>query len=296
MAEGKTNAPPPTEVLPGQRRDIKPEDLAPPQGELANPINPEADTGGVIQQPPVHQEVLEQPGFTIEEGGEQPPEQPPAEEPPEQKALRDTQTAFHESRKENAELKKMLHAVLANQQLAGAGPQAPTQPQGPPAEFFQRGPTQEEMQDPRFPANYVERRIDGLQQAMEHEQTQREMRNFVRANPDWPDLLPVMQQIRMQNPYAYQGPGALEELYSRAKEQRELESYRQKQREIADRSLQAGAQMQGNKGSQPFTTPKAGATSAGVPRKGNVPPADFAQWDTDKQKIWLTQHGYVRPD
>jgi len=58
----------------------------------------------------------------------------------------------------------------------------------------------------------------------------------------------------------------------------------------ANVAFQAGANMQKQKG-KPFVSPVA----SGGTRRVTIPP-DFARWSTDKQKEWLGQHGFVKPD
>lgn len=290
MADRNTApSPPPTEVLPGQRRDIRPEDLAPSQGELANQPNPTPDEGGVVQQPPVPTEPLDQPGFTIDEPGGEPPGEPTAPTEPERDPLKDTQAAYHEARQEIAKLKEMMQALATSQQLSAPGPQAPTQPQGISQEFFDPQPTQQELQDPRYPMNYVQR----MRAIDKYERDQVEMQRLMTENPDWTEHLSTMQQIKAEDPYGYEGAGAFGRLLRRAKERKELDTLRQKHKEIADKSLAAGAQMQRSRANQPFAPPKAGG---GIPQSGNVPPADFANWDTAKQRQWLVEHGLVRDE
>lgn len=286
MAPRKANPAPQTEVLPGPKRDVAPEDLAPPNEGL--PIGePAPDTGGPIQQPPIPTEPLDQP-FTIDDSGERPPETPPEPEVTHD-PLMDTKAKLTKVEQELAEQKKLTQAVLVNREFS-----PPQQQQGPPPEWANPGflPDEQPGVDPNWPSKFVQRQFR-VRDIMQEEQANRaEMQRFARDNPDFPDYLEDMRIIAAQNPGVYEGPRSVHALYERAKTQRELTDLRTKQAELMDRATAAGAKAA--KTRQPIASPRSGGGS--VPRSTAQVPPDFKDWTTAKQKEWLIQHNMYGTD
>lgn len=285
----KTNPPPETEILSEVRREITdPSQTSPNQG-LADPSQAAAE---VVPTEPSGQETetVDQP-FTIDEGGELPPPEPSGDEPPTDEPtgipLKDTQAALTKTSQELAKMKKVLAFMVANAQTGGG--QAPSQQPSIPPEMLSPEPTDDERLDP---TKYTKRMLFLQDMNRQREATVLEMQTFTDAHSDWQDLLPTMQQIRNENPDAYQRPGSLSRLHKAAKDREELEGYRAGVKGSADIALQAGANMQKKKGGSPFVSPSGG----GGGRSKSVMPPDFDRWDTDKQLQWLKDHGLYKED
>ena len=285
----KTNPPPETEILSETRREITDPSQTSPNPGLADPSQVAAET--VLTEPSGQEpETVDQP-FTIDEGGEPPPPEPSGDEllgdEPTGIPLKDTQAALTKTSQELAKMKKVLNFMVANAQVGGGQ----AQPQAPPIppEMLSSEPTEDERLDP---TRYTKRML--LLQDMERrrESTIQEMQIFTDTHSDWQDLLPTMQQIRNENPDAYQRPGSLSRLHKAAKDREELEGYRAGMKDSADIALQAGANMQRKKSGSAFVSHSGG----GVGRSRSAQPADFAKWDTGKQLQWLKDHGLYKED
>jgi len=285
----KTNPPPETEILSETRREVTDPSQTSSNLGLADPSQAVAEeTPGLpLEQEP---ETVDQP-FTIDEGGEPPPSEPSGDEPPTDEPtgdpLKDTQRAYHETKGELAKIKKVLAFMVANAQTGGG--QAPSQQPPIPPEMLSPEPTEDERLDP---TRYTKRMMVLQDMERRRESTIQEMQTFTDTHSDWQDLLPTMQQIRNENPDAYQRPGSLSRLHKAAKEREELLGYRTAMKDSADIALQAGANMQRKKGGSPFVSPSGG----GGGRSKSVQPPDFAKWDTGKQLQWLKDHGLYKED
>jgi len=282
MPQIKNDPPPQTEILSeGTRREVNDPQtslnagFADPSGTAA-PTAPEQTVQEQQPQTGVPEGTPQpetEPQFTIDE------EQTPTE-PPEGDRVKDAQRAFHETRQENAELRKILSAMVAKQHLGG---QPSTPAISPEAINFE--PTEDERLDP---TRYARRLVEGMEVKRQQESSMLEMQNFVDTHPDWQDVYSTMEEIRMQEPWIAGRPGTLNRLYKRAKEQEELRGYREAIKKSADTAMQAGIQMQKQKGGKPFVSPSGGGT---MRSKSNVPPADFVEWDYNRRVQWLKEHG-----
>jgi len=264
--------------------------MAPPKGEFAPPppVEPPPESPPT-EAPP--QEPIEQPFEFEEPPGELPPEEPPPDEDPQ---ITEAKRKMHEATQELAENKKLLDAVLRQQELGSMTPQAPQMP-GPPREFFDPKPSQEELADPNFFQRYVQRQLDARDYGRAQEEMVRDMRDFTKDNPDWQKFYPTMIQIKNEDPYAYQSPGSVKSLYSRAKERVEFQNLQTKLREIQGQSVQAGANIQATKANRPFAAPRTKG-AAGVPAQKATMPPDFHTWDTAKQEQWLKDNNLWKAD
>jgi len=275
----KTNPPPETEILSEVRQEVTDPLQTSPNPGLADPSQAAAEEtpGRDLEQ---ETETVDQP-FTIDEGGEPLPGEPSGD------PLKDTQRAYHETKGELAKIKKVLAFMVANTRAGGR--QAP--PQGPqiPPEMLSPDPTEDERLDP---TKYTKRMMILQDMERRRESTIQEMQTFTDTHSDWQDLLPTMQQIRDENPDAYQRSGSLSRLHRAAKEREELDGYREAMKGSADIAIQAGANMQKKKGSSPFVSPSGG----GGGKSKSVMPPDFPRWDTDKQLQWLKDHGLYKED
>ena len=289
----KTNPPPETEILSETRREITDPSQTSPNPGLADPsqVAAEETSEETLEQKP---ETVDQP-FTIDEGGEPPPPEPLGDEPPADEPtgipLKDTQAALTKTSQELAKIKKVLAFMVANAQTGGG--QAPPQLQQPPIppEMLSSEPTEDERLDP---TRYTKRMMLLQDMDRRREATIQEMQTFTDTHSDWQDLLPTMQQIRNENPDAYQRPGSLSRLHRVAKEREELLGYRSAMKGSADIALQAGANMQRKKGGSAFVSPSGGGGGGG---RGQIkmPPPDV-QANTEKYLQWLKDHGFYKED
>lgn len=284
--ELKTNPPPKTEILSQAKRELT--DLAEtsPNLGLADPSGPMAPIAPEETPEPLT-ETVEQP-FTIDETGEgESTEEEPTHDP-----LKDTQRKLHDTTTKLSQLQKAMNAMIADRQLSGMQA-TPQQPNIPP-EMFSAEPTEHERNDPQGSIRYTQRMMFLAEMNRRREATEREMENFVGSHPDWEDLLPTMQRIKQEEPMAYHGPGTLSRLYKRAKEIEELEGYRLAIKDGADKAMQAGVQMQRQKGKRAFVSPTGTGMPAGQ-RQIKMPPPEI-QADTKKFLEWLKQNGFYREE
>jgi len=288
MAEPKAKPPPPTEVLSVTQREIKPGESTPPNEEFVAtpPVGPVPPEPPAPPEPPP-QEPSELP-FEFEEP---PPGEPPPEEDPQ---VTEAKRKMHAATEELAQNKKLLDAMLRQRELESMTPQTPG-PQGPPREFFDPKPNQEELADPNFFQRYVQRQLDARDFGRAQGEMVRDMREFVDQNKDWQKFYPTMIEIKNEDPYAYQAPGSVRSLYKRAKERVEYQDLQTKLQEIQGQSVEAGAKIQATKTNRPFATPRSTGV-AGVSQKKGVMPSEFPTWSTAKQKEWMIQNGLWKED
>lgn len=285
----KTNPPPETEILSETRREVTDSSQTSPNLGLADPSQVAAET---VPTEPLGQEpeTVDQP-FTIDEGGKPLPSEPPGDELPDDEPtgipLKDTQAALTKTSQELAKIKKALAFMAANVQMGGG--QAPQQAPSIPPEMLSPEPTEDELLEP---TKYTKRMLILQDMDRRREATIQEMQTFTDTHSDWQDLLPTMQQIRNENPDAYQKPGSLSRLHRAATEREELEGYRAAMKDGADKAFQAGANMQRKKGGSAFVSPSGG----GGGRSRSAVPPDFDKWDTGKQLEWLKEHGLYKED
>lgn len=272
----RTNPPPKTEILSETREELTVEPQTSPNLGLADPSQSEVSALEEETQEQLQTEAEIEPGFTVDEEGE-----------PTGDRLEDTQRAFHETREELSQLKKVLAAMVANTQAGGQTPAGGPPPI--PPEMLSPEPTEEERLDP---TKYVRRMIGISEMKRQYESTVQEMHNFVDTHSDWQDLYPTMMEIKNEEPLSFQGPGTLSRLYNRAKEREELKGYRDAMKDTSDKAFQAGVNTQRKKGPKPFVSPSG---AGGMRTKATMPPG-FTSWPTSKQKQWLEDHGFVKPD
>lgn len=289
MAEPKAKPPPPTEILSTTRRPATAEELTSPQEEFVAtpPVEPPAETPPE-ETPP--QEPTEQP-FEIDET---PPEPPPEELSDEEKRVQDAQREMHDAKQEIAAQRKMIDALVKQRQLDSITPPAVAADQPPPG-YLETGMTPEELSDPKGWEKFVHRQLDARDFVRERQDRERELRSFMQDNPKWNEVFPIMEEIKNENPYAYQEPGSLRALHKQALKEQKYRNMEAKLREIESRALQTGAQTQQTKTSRPFATPRAGG-AAGVPQKKGVMPPDFPSWSTDKQLQWMKDNKMYKED
>jgi len=270
----------------------------------------------VTDQPPATKVLSTSPPFQIDEPGDDPTPEPEPEPEPEPKPgsepepepepftggdlggepsgdpLKDTQRAYHKLTTEVKEQARLIHALTVDKQMR---PPPSPEPQVPPEMLSPEPITGETIgEDPNFPAKYMRRQQGLMVTSFQQHEMQREMREFVDRNPEWPKLYPVMQEIMVEDPQAYQGPGGLSRLHKRAKEKAELKEYREKMTQAQEASLQAGVKMGKQGGGRTFAAP--GGTGSSMPGKRTAPPADYAMWDAAKQRKWLEENDYIRSD
>jgi hypothetical protein len=288
MAGKKTNPAPQTEVLSvSQPRPASAEDLTPPNEGLPGQQNPEPDSGGLIQQPPMPTESLDQPPFEIDEG--QPPE--PSEPEPTHDPLKDTKAALTKTQQELMETKKLMQAILVSREFGGQPQAAPAQP--PEWATPKYLPDELPTADPEWPSRFIDRKITLWQMRQQENEDRKEMERFARENPDFPEYLEDMRLVAAQNPGVFQGPRAIPALYSAAKKERRIKELEAKQAENRDRAMATGAQLARQAANQPFVSPKAGGGSVtGGPK---VPP-NFHLLSTEDQKKWLVQAGLYKSE
>ena len=286
MARKKADSPPPTKILSqGPTHEVTPEELAQMTSsnvELANQPNPEP--------PQAPQEPVEPEGQRFEFEEEAEPGEFPSEEPTGD-PLEDTKRKLHETTQELAKMKKVVSAITAERGIQDIAPQ-PSGVSQYPREFFNPNPTYEEQQEPY---KYTQRMLMVQEIARQQGELQREMQDFVDRNPNWQEYYADMQQIKAEDPYAYQGPGTLTRLIKRAKERRELTELREKGQQVRDQAFQAGAQMQRQTKASPFVSPQGQMPT--VPSRGPKQlPLESKDWKVDELYEWLKKNGYVRPD
>lgn len=283
----KTNPAPQTEVLSVTQRPLSSDDPTPSNEELPSGTNPEPDSGGLVQQPPVSTESLDQPQFTIDESQEQQvePEQPEGEQVTHD-PLKDTQAELTRAKQELADNKKLLSSILLSREFSQ--PQtSPQPPAGNQPDLTTNQYLPEEMPgaDPNYPLKYMQRQNAIRDYSNQQRADQSEIVQFARDNPDFPEYIEDMRLISARRPGYFQGPRAIPVLYELAKKERQINEFQNKQAEQRDRAMAAGAQMVKNQ-RQPFASPRAGGGS--VPASSKMP-AGFANWSTAKQKEWLKQ-------
>lgn len=283
----KTNPPPKTEILSETREELTNPSQTSPNSGLVDPSQAKAEVtpDEVLGQ---EKETVDQP-FTIDEEGGEPPVDEPSGDEPTGDPLKDTQAAFTKTTQELAKMKKVLAAVVANTQMGGGQ----MQPQAPPIppEMLSPEPSEEERLDP---TKYTKRMLYLAEMGRRNDAITAEMTNFVDTHSDWEDLMPTMQQVKNEDPDAYQKPGSLSRLYKRAKEREELQGFREAIKNSADVALQAGANMQKQKGGKPFVSPSGGGGAGG--RRQVKMPSPEIQADTTKFLQWLKNNGFYRED
>ncbi len=287
MAEVTRTPAPQTEVVPGPKREVNAEDVAPPNVGLPGQPIPEPDTGGLVQQPPMPTESLDQPGY------EQPPEEPGEPEEPgvTHDPLKDTKSALTKTQQELAETKRLMQAILVGREFGGGQQHAPA-PAGPPEWATQKYlPDELPTADPEWPAKYINRQLTVRDVVRQEQEDRKEMESFARSNPDFPEYLEDMRMIAAQYPGVYQGPRAIPALYNMAKERKRTKELEANQNALRDKAMATGAQMARQSANQPFTTPRAGGGS--VPGRGPKVPPDFNSWDANKMRDWLKQQGRI---
>jgi hypothetical protein len=245
-------------------------------------------------------EPSEQP-FTYDEG-EEPPVEPtepieapepvePPEEPVTHDPLKDTQSKLTQTAQELAQTRKILEGVINAQQFGQPPPMA--QPSaGPPLDTLL--PEEQFTADPNFPARYMKRREEAAAQSRQEEESRRELVNFMGQNPGWQGYMPEMEQIKAEEPFVYDGYGALPRLYKRAQERRKLTEMEAKIKEAQGQGMRAGVQM-GKQAGRTFTPPRGGTATASQQQRGKMP-ADFINWSLDKQREWLIANGLYRDE
>jgi len=268
MPELNQKPAPVTEVLSVTTREVTEGDVTSPKQEL-----PSTEPGTQVEE--TQSETVEtQPEKTVDESGQ-----------PTGDRVRDAQRAFHEKAQENATLRKALELIANQQQIP---PQQPQIPQ----EFFSEVPIRDEVIgiDPDYPAKFVRRQNALLDYRREQVDMKREYMNFVDTHPDLPEMFPVMQKLRNLDPDAYQGTNALRRLYRHARDQQELEGYRERMKSNVNEAQVRGAQQERTKPGNVFVKPAGGNR---LPAS-NQPPKDYVNWDTGKQLQWLREHGFVK--
>ena len=290
-AKTKDNPPPATEILsvtPSFEIDESGERPS-PKPELAGASESVPQTGPeFVQEPETEEPSSEQPEtpeqpFTTEELGEEPTGDP----------LKDTQRAYHKLSEQVKEQANLIHALTVDRHMRPSP--APAAPQLPP-EMTSPDPVGDEAfgVDPNFPGKFMRRQQGLMMMNLQQRDTEREMRDFVDGNKNWKEMVPVMQEVFNEEPRAYQGPGALSRLHKQAKDRRELKQLRESAARVKEESLQAGVKMGKQTRERTFVSP--GAAGTAMPGKLTAPPPDFHTWDTAKQKQWLGEHGYLKPD
>lgn len=272
MPEIKVDKPPQTEILSETRRGVAPGEPQPSPNEgLAG--SPESEGRPVPEGQEQQVGTETPPAFTVDEEGE-----------PTGDALEDTKQAYHAAREEVSQLKKVLAAVVADKQM-NTQPGLVTPPP-PPPEISSMEPTDDERADP---TQYTKRMMKMQEVNSQYERTMYEMDNFVDNHTDWQDVYPTMLQIRNEEPRSFQGPGALNRLYRRAKEREELQGYRAALKDQTGKAFTAGANMQKAKGGRAFVAP----SGAGGKKSTDIMPPNLS---TPQMLQWLKEHNLCGED
>ncbi len=247
------------------------------EGEGTSPEQelPSTEPGALVEETQPEETVVTQPEETVDESGQ-----------PTGDRVRDAQRALHAKSQENATLRKALELIANQQQIPPQQPQIPL-------EFFSPIPIRDEVigTDPDYPAKFVQRQNQIIEYRREQADIKREYMNFVDTHPDLPEMFPVMQKIRNLDPDAYQGTNALRRLYRHAKDQQELEGYREALKNNVNEAQVRGAQQERTKPGKVFVSPSGGQR---IPQS-NIPPKEFnTTWTSNQRLEWLREHGLVK--